>query len=119
MPRLKTRRSQEDEYVRKIKVDEINIDLLNCYNKLLKGENINLLIRDHTKLITKMEFIGKNKNKYKSLNILQHYKNTKNKSLAIMVLANTLNNQSLFDKFLSEEERNEKRWKYKGAGFLI
>ena len=46
-------------------------------------------------------------------------KTTKNKSLAIMVLANTLNNQSLFDKFLSEEERNEKRWKYKGAGFLI
>lgn len=118
MPPHKNLRGQEYEYLRKNKVNEIYMDLLTCYNKLLKEENINTLINNHKKLISKLGLSGKNKNKYKSLNILLQYKNTKNKSMAIMVLANTLNNLSLFDKFLSEEERNEKKWRYKGAGFL-
>ena len=80
------------------KWDNIKAHLLLSYNKILKGENTICVIRAHRKFINGMDVQGKNKNKCKTIVILEHYKNTekKNKALATMILANTLNNMAIF-----------------------
>ena len=42
-----------------------------------------------------MELKGKNKNKYKTIKLLVHYKNTKNKEAALTNLMSALNNKGL------------------------
>ena len=48
------------------------------------------------------------KNKYRTLTLLQHYRNTRNKSAALVLLTNSLNNRRIFSMFLSDEERKNK-----------
>ena len=88
---MKYRNTQQYEYVNKLKRDYIKEHLFECYRKLCKGEDIDNLIKSHKKIICDMELIGKNKNKYKTVNCLEHYRNTKNKICAMMILTNTLN----------------------------
>jgi hypothetical protein len=84
--------TRQKEYINYNKHQYIREDLVNCYQKLCKGEDINNIIKCHRKVITSMELTGKNKNKYKTICYLEQYKNTKNKAAAIMVLTNTLSN---------------------------
>tara|TARA_B100001057_G_C22259417_1_gene722605 strand:- start:152 stop:436 length:285 start_codon:yes stop_codon:yes gene_type:complete len=88
--------TQFSEYVNKNKRIYIKAHLLECYDKLQKGENIDAIIRSHKNIINSIELIGKNKNNFKTLTYLQHYRNTKNKVIANMVLTNTLNNMRCF-----------------------
>jgi hypothetical protein len=93
--------SQEYEFIRERKSDMINEHLLECYNRLIKKEDINLLIRLHKKFITKMQMNGKNKNKYKTIDYLVHYRNTinknrKNEEMALRILMCCLNNRGIF-----------------------
>lgn len=94
------------EYIIRCKHDQINQNLLDCYQHILEKQNIDGLIRSHKACIHRVGLIGKNK--YKTLRLLEHYKNTTNKSLALATLTNSLCNHGLFFMFLSEEER-EKR----------
>ena len=92
---------QEYEYIRQIKLEMIDEHLLECYNRLLKEENINLLIRLHRNFINKMIINGKAKNKYKTIDCLIHYRNTINKNMknektALKILTCCLNNRGLF-----------------------
>jgi len=93
----------------------LNRDLFDCYNRILKKEPISTLIRSHSNFINKLQLSGHNKN-HKTLAILIHYKNTKNKAIALSTLTNSLNNRNIFSLVLSEEEGKEKYWKNKGAG---
>ena len=88
--------AQDYEYMRQIKLDKINQNLLDCYNKLVAGENVDILIRSHKKFINKMQMNGKNKNKYKTVNFFIHYKDTKDKTTAMRLLTCCLNNRGIF-----------------------
>ena len=90
-------------------------DLLRCYQELCKGESVIYLIRAHKGLINRINLVTHNK-KRPTLDLLIHYRNTADKVLALSILTNSLNNKGLFSKFLSEEERTEKRWKARGTG---
>lgn len=87
--------TQQKEYINYNKRLYIREHLVNCYQKICKGEDINHIIKSHKRVITSMDLTGKNKNKYKTINYLEQYKNTKNKAAAMMVLNNTLNNIAL------------------------
>ncbi len=104
-------RSAQEKYKREL----ISKDLLHCYQQITKGKSVDYLIRAHRKLINRLELLG-HSNKYPSLDILTQYKNTADKVYALSVFTNYLNNKGLFSKFLSEEEKTEKRWKSCGAG---
>jgi hypothetical protein len=104
-------RSAQEKYKREL----ISQDLLRCYQQIIKGESVVHLIRAHKKLINKLAVMGHH-NKYPSVNILTHYKNTADKVYALSVFTNYLNNKRLFSKFLSEEAKTEKRWKSCGTG---
>ena len=88
--------TQFSEYVNKNKRIYIKAHLLECYHRLQNGENIHAIITSHKKIINSMELRGKNKNNFKTLTYLEHYKNTKNKVSANMILTNTLNNMNCF-----------------------
>ena len=88
--------AQDYEYKRQIKLNKINENLLDCYNKLVAGENIDILIRLHKKFINKMQMNGKNKNKYKTIDFFIHYKDTKDKRTAMRLLTCCLNNRGIF-----------------------
>ena len=90
-------------------------DLLHCYQQLCKNESVVPLIRAHKCLINRLNFVTHNK-KRPTLDLLIHYRNTADKVQALCILTNSLNNKGLFSKFLSEEERTEKRWKACGTG---
>jgi len=91
------------------KRDLIDRDLLHCYRQIVKNEAVGPIIRSHKKLINQVQLVGHNKkvdlkghNKnHQSLATLIHYKNTKDHSIALSVLTNTLNNKGLFSKFVS------------------
>lgn len=90
---MKYRNTQEYEFINKNKRDLIKEHLLECYQKICNGKNdsnIDVLIRHHRKVITSMALNGKNKNKYKTIQYLEHYKNTKNKAVALNILTNTI-----------------------------
>lgn len=79
----------------------IHEHLLKSYNSILNLSTINLtdkniscIVNLHKKYINKKNIYGKNK--YRTLLLLQQYQRAKNKSMAIMVLANSLNKLSLF-----------------------
>ena len=99
---MKKKKTQLEEYYNKAKRDFIKEDLLESYKSILRGDDIKIIIRLHKKTIDKMVLKGKNKNKYKTLVLLEHYRNTKNKTLALIHLTNTLNNKSLFRSFLTD-----------------
>ena len=99
---MKKKKTQLEEYYNKAKRDFIKEDLLESYKSILRGDDIKIIIRLHKKTIDKMLLKGKNKNKYKTLVLLEHYRNTKNKTLALIHLTNTLNNKSLFRSFLTD-----------------
>ena len=82
--------TQLREYINYNKRRYIREHLFDCYNKLCKGEDINNIIKWHKKVIISLELTGKNKNKYKTIRYFEHYKNTKNKIGAMMVLTNTI-----------------------------
>lgn len=84
------------EYNNNFKKESINKNLLECYNRILKKDNMNTIIKHHKQFITNMDLTGKKENKYKTVRYLEQYKNTKNKEDALSVLTNTLINKSLF-----------------------
>ena len=90
---MKFKDTQEKAYINDIKRQHIREDLLLCYKKLQKEDDINGLIKRHKRLINSLELKGKNK-KYKTLTYLEHYRNTENKTTALMILTSTLNNMS-------------------------
>jgi hypothetical protein len=68
--------------------------ILNLSKDNLTNKNIGCIVNLHKKYVDKMNLYGRNK--YRTLRLLQEYQRTKNKSMAIMVLANSLNKLSLF-----------------------
>ena len=84
-----------------LKLQIIREHLLESYNSILNlgkteltDKNICIIINLHKKYIDKMNIYGRNK--YRTLRLLQQYQLAKNKSMAIMVLANSLNKLSVF-----------------------
>ena len=72
----------------------LNKHIVECYDKLLKKESICALIKQHKRLISQLEIIGKNKPK--TLSILLNYASCKDKVMAFSIMTNTLNNRKLF-----------------------
>lgn len=72
----------------------LNKHILECYDKLQKQESIYALIKQHKRLISQLEIIGKNKPK--TLSILLNYASCKDKVMAFSIMTNTLNNRKLF-----------------------
>ncbi len=89
--------NQKREYVRSCKKELIDRDLLDCYNRLVEKHNPEYVIRSHKACINRMDIYGKNK--YKTLQLLEHYKNTEDKTAALSILACSLNNRGLFSKY--------------------
>ena len=99
-----TRRDQENKL--RILREYINEDLLDCYNLLrnrvkdkstVKADDfyMNYLITRHKNFINKTNIGGRTK--YHTLNLLIHYLNTQNPSIAMHTLTNSLNNRNLFN----------------------
>lgn len=93
---MKTIYKQEYEFHNRTKRLFIKEHLLECYEKLVKGENIDTLIKQHKNFINSFNLIGKKKNTFKTLEYLIQYKNTKNKPIALYNFTNALNNLKLF-----------------------
>jgi len=88
-----TKNNQIKEITIKNTRENIKDDLLNCFKLIHKDVDINVLLKQHKKLIDHSGIGGKNR--FKTLTYLVHYKNTKNKSTALTNLTNTLNNLHL------------------------
>jgi len=93
-------RGRNVEYSRQLVRDHL-LESYYLINKLNKNNHsndndidIDFIINTHKKFIIKTKITGKNK--YKTLLLLQQYQKSKNKSMALMVLANSLNKLSLF-----------------------
>ena len=69
---------QKNEYVRSQKKELIDQDLLDCYNRLVEKQNPEYVIRSHKACINRMDIDGRNK--YKTLQLLEHYRDTQDKS---------------------------------------
>lgn len=82
----------------KLDKESINEDLLECYNLLNKKnltiEDIDCIIRRHRRFINSTSIYGKNK--YSTLNLLIHFRNTEDKSLAMGTLTSSLNKKGIF-----------------------
>ena len=87
--------TREREYYNKNKKEAIFKHLQDCYHRIENRESIDLIIKDHKRLINSLEIKGKNKSKYKTLIQLQVYKNSKDKSHAFSCFSNYLNNLKL------------------------
>jgi len=94
--------NRDKERTNELKRQLIREHLLESYNSILNlGKtqltdiNISIIINLHKKYINKMNIYGKNK--YRTLRLLQQYQLAKNKAMAIMVLANSLNKLSIFN----------------------
>ena len=98
--------TQKKDYIRQLKVEVINRNLLDCYNRIIEKQDIDAVIKSHKSCINRIGIISKNK--YRTLTLLQHYKNTRNKSRAFALLTNSLNNRRIFSMFSSDEERKNK-----------
>ncbi len=87
------RNGQIYEYGNRVKRDQIKHHFIECYDKLCRGENVNALMRNHKRFIDDMVLNGNNsKNKYKTVNYLRQYANTRFKTEAMSVLTNTVSN---------------------------
>tara|TARA_Y100001980_G_C14327682_1_gene146152 strand:- start:156 stop:446 length:291 start_codon:yes stop_codon:yes gene_type:complete len=76
----------------KFKRDMIKKDLFECFLKLEKEATVIPLIKQHKKLINSLELKGKKKNKYKTLQYLIDYKNSKDKVHLLSCFFNMFNN---------------------------
>jgi hypothetical protein len=109
--------TQNAEYITRCQRDTIKQDLLHIYKQIERGnvdKEMKTLIKQHSRLINKYDLGGKHK--YDTILLLETYKNTKCKELALANLTNTLNNKGLFSYFLTEHEAKEKNWSEKGPG---
>lgn len=70
-------------------------DLYQCYLKIERKENIDIIVKQHRKFINNLQVKGTNKSKFKTLLQLIVYKNSKDKSHAFSCLTNYLNNLKL------------------------
>ena len=87
--------TREREYYIKNKREAIFKHLHDCYHRIENKDSIDVIIRDHKRLINSLEIKGKNKSKFKTLSQLIVYKNSKDKSYAFSCLTNYLNNLKL------------------------
>lgn len=86
---------REKENLHKHKRDLIYKNLYECYQRILNNDNIDLIIKDHRRLINNLDIIGKYKNKFKTLTQLIVYKNSKDRIFALSCFSNYLNNLKL------------------------
>jgi hypothetical protein len=84
------RRLHEDNM--KMKKLMVRENLHECYFKVKNNENIDTIIEQHKRFINSLQINGKPENIYKTIKVLEHYKNTQNKSIAFSVLESTLCN---------------------------
>ncbi len=66
--------TRQNEYINYSKRLYIRENLINCYQKICKGEDINNIIKLHKKVITSMQLTGKNKINIKQLTIWNNIK---------------------------------------------
>ena len=90
--------NQRKEDLRKYKVELINKNLLENYEKIINKENIKGIIYNQKRFVILMDLPGKYKNRHHSIDLLEQYHNSKNKSLALQLLENSLRNKKLFSK---------------------
>ena len=92
---MKTKNNYFYEDDNKTKRELIKDDLLECFEKIIKGEKIENIIKNHKKYINSLKLLGKKK--YKSVGILEFYKNSYEKDLnkAYSNLLCYLNNNNL------------------------
>jgi hypothetical protein len=90
--------NQRKEGLRKYKVELINKNLLENYEKIINKENIKGIINNQKKFVILMDLPGKYKNRHYSILLLEQYHNSKNKNLALQQLENSLRNKKLFSK---------------------
>ena len=92
---MKTINYQIKEDNNKNSILSIKNHLCECYKMILYGEKIASVINKHKIFINKFNLHGKNK--YKTLQLLYHFKNTRNKAIAINTLLLSLNNLNLLN----------------------
>ena len=80
---------QDNMKMKKLMVRE---NLHECYVKVKNNENIDTIIKQHKRFINLLQINGKPKNIYKTIKVLEHFKNTQNKSIAFSVFESTLCN---------------------------
>lgn len=90
--------NQLQEHLRKYKIELINKNLLENYEKIINKQNIKGIINNQRKFVISMDLPGKYKNRHSSILLLEQYNNCKNKSLALQQLENSLRNKKLFSK---------------------
>lgn len=88
--------NQQKEALRKYKLELINKNLLMNYEKILNNEPIKGIINNQRRFVVKMDLQSKYKNKHQSIQVLEHYNNTKNKNIALHQLSNYLTNKSIY-----------------------
>ena len=87
--------TRERENLIKYKRDLIYKDLVECYQRIEKKENIDNIIKHHRRFINKLEINASSKNKFKTLSSLIVIKNSKDYTHAISCFSNYLNNLKL------------------------
>ena len=85
-----------EETIRKYKLELINQNLLLNYKKILNNEPIKNIINNQYKCVINMNLKCKYKNKHITIQVLEHYKNTKNKHTALNNLTNYLSNKKIY-----------------------
>ena len=86
--------NQINEEIRLYKVNLINNNLIENYNRILKGGvNMKGIIRNQEQMVKKMNFNSKRKNW--TIELLEHYNNCKNKNIGLTQLICTLNKKGL------------------------
>lgn len=87
--------SRQNENLQKYKRELIYKDLYECYQRIEKKENIDIIIKHHRKFINNLDVKGTSKSKFKTLSHLIVYKNSKDKVHALSCFSNYLNNLKL------------------------
>lgn len=91
--------NQINNNIRVKKLELINNNLLNNYNRLLKQENIEILIKNQIRFVKSIELNSNYRKKHLTIILLENYKNTKNKTIALNNLTNTLCKKGIFSLF--------------------
>ena len=89
-----SKNNQIKEHYEKVRREKIKENLLDCLKDINDKININTVIKKHKKYIETQNLLGKSK--YKTLELLIHYKNTNNKQIAINNLICAMVNLKLF-----------------------